>query len=484
MKRQISNLARGMVFILLWTISLCMFAQGITVRGTVVDANNEPLIGVTIQVPGTTIGTVTDADGNFTLSNVSSNGQIEVSYVGMQTQLIPVNGRTTIQVTLIEDTELLEEVVVVGYGTMKKSDLTGAVENVSAARLLDKPAFNVAQALSGKVAGLKIIERSGAPGGIPMIRIRGTNSINSGNDPLFVVDDVVGVANALTILNPNEIQSIDVLKDASATAIYGARGANGVIIITTKRGVEGKPIVSYDGYVTQSYMQRRLNVLNNEQFFYVIRQAYMNVSKYATNPNWSTLYDASILPPGKGDKTYSEMPWLFEKTTQGGYPIPMMGRDGNYYKPRFENDWEGETFRPATSTNHQISIRGGNKDVKLGTFLGYSNNNGLLLNSNFERFSGKLTGDVKLTDWFNINSFLSLNRSKERTNDVSYFSGGMARSAIESYPMLPIKYPDDPEIYGIYAGQYGTNADFPMGEVDCQSPVAISNGVETFRRRV
>lgn len=484
MKRQISNLARGMMFILLWTISLCMFAQGITVRGSVVDANNEPLIGVTIQVPGTTIGTVTDADGNFTLSNVPSNGQIEVSYVGMQTQLIPVNGRTTIQVTLSEDTELLEEVVVVGYGTMKKSDLTGAVENVSAARLLDKPAFNVAQALSGKVAGLKIIERSGAPGGIPMIRIRGTNSINSGNDPLFVVDDVVGVTNALTILNPNEIQSIDVLKDASATAIYGARGANGVIIITTKRGVEGKPIVSYDGYVTQSYMQRRLNVLNNEQFFYVIRQAYMNVSKYATNPNWSTLYDASILPPGKGSMTYSEMPWLFEKTTQGGYPIPMMGRDGNYYKPRFENDWEGETFRPATSTNHQIAIRGGNKDVKLGTFLGYSNNNGLLLNSNFERFSGKLTGDVKLTDWFNINSFLSLNRSKERTNDVSYFSGGMARSAIESYPMLPIKYPDDPEVYGIYAGQYGTNADFPMGEVDCQSPVAISNGVETFRRRV
>jgi len=164
---------------------------------------------------------------------------------------------------------------------------------------VDKPAFNVAQALSGKVAGLKIIERSGAPGGIPMIRIRGTNSINSGNDPLFVVDDVVGVDNALTILNPNEIQSIDVLKDASATAIYGARGANGVIIITTKRGIEGKPVVTYDGYVTQSYMQRRMNVLNNEQFFYVIRQAYMNVSKYATNPNWSTCFDAGILPEGK-----------------------------------------------------------------------------------------------------------------------------------------------------------------------------------------
>lgn len=483
MKRRISIMANGILLILLWAFSLSVSAQNITVNGRVSDANNEPLIGVTIQVQGTAIGTISDADGNFTLINVPPNALLEVSYVGMKTEIIPLNGRMSVQVILTEDTELLEEIVVVGYGTMKKSDLTGSVENVSAERLLDRPAFNVAQALSGKVSGLKIIERSGAPGGIPMIRIRGTNSINSSNDPLFVVDDVVGVSNALSILNPNEIESVDVLKDASATAIYGARGANGVIIITTKRGVEGKPRVTYDGYVSRSYMQRRLNVLNNEQFFYVIRQAYMNVSKYATNPNWATCYDASILPPGKGSLTYSEMPWLFEKVSPGGYSIPLMGGDGNYYKPRFENDWEGETFRPATSTNHQIGITGGSKDVKLGTFLGYSNNNGLLLNSNFERFSGKMTGDVKLTDWFSINSFLSLNRSKERTNDVSYFSGGMARSAIESYPMLPVLYPNDPSIYGIYAGQYGTNADFPMGEVDCQSPIAISNGVETFRRR-
>lgn len=452
------------------------------ISGTVLDENGQPIIGANIIEAGTTNGTVTDIDGKFTL-DVSDNATIRISYIGYLEQEVNTSGKNTLNITLVEDTQTLEEVVVVGYGTMKKSDLTGSVEKVTADRLLNKPSFNVAQALSGKAAGVKIVERSGAPGGIPMIRIRGTNSINSNNDPLFVVDDVVGVANALTILNPNEIESIDVLKDASATAIYGARGANGVIIITTRKGIEGKPSITYDGYVTQSYMQRRLNVLNNEQFFYVIRQAYMNVSKYATNPNWSTCFDAGILPEGKGSLTYSEMPWLFEKTTAGGYSIPLLGRDGNYYKPRFENDWEGETFRPATSTSHQIGITGGSKDAKLGAFLGYSNNNGLLLNSNFERFSGRLTGDIKLAKWFNINTFLSLNRSKERTNDVSYFSGGMARAAIESYPMLPIKYPDDPSIYGIYAGQYGTNADFPMGEVDCQSPIAISNGVESFTRR-
>ncbi|MDD4776977.1 MAG: TonB-dependent receptor [Fermentimonas sp.] len=484
MKRKISILVKGVAITLLWAFSLLLSAQNILVSGRVTDVNNEPLIGVTVQVIGTVHGTVTDADGTFTITNVPSNAQLEISYVGMISQVIPVNGRQNIQVTLLDDTELLEEVVVVGYGTMKKSDLTGSVENITSERLLDRPAFNVAQALSGKVAGLKIVERSGAPGGIPMIRIRGTNSINSSNDPLFVVDDVVGVSNALTILNPNEIASIDVLKDASATAIYGARGANGVIIITTKRGTEGKPRVTYDGYVSQSYMQRRLNVLNNEQFFYVIRQAYMNVGKYASNPNWSTLYDAALLPDnGAGRTTYAQLPHLFEQTSANGYSVPLLGNDGNYYKPRFENDWEGETFRPATSTNHQIGITGGNKDALLGLFLGYTNNNGLLINSNFERFSGRMTGDMKLTDWFNINSYLSLNRSKERTNDVSYFSGGMARSAIESYPMLPIRYPDDPETYGTYAGQYSTNADFPMGEVDCQSPIAISNGVETFTRR-
>ena len=177
-----------------------------------------------------------------------------------------------------------------------------------------------------------------------MIRIRGTNSINSNNDPLFVVDGIVGVANALSILNPNEIQSMDVLKDASATAIYGARGSNGVIIITTKRGFEGKTQVEYNGYVTRGVMNRHFYVLNAEQFMYVYTQAFMNVKKYGTSPNWPSCYDAAILTAAgqslTGAKTYSEMTYLFEQTTAGGYPIPLVGADGNYYKPRFDSNWE------------------------------------------------------------------------------------------------------------------------------------------------
>ncbi len=453
-----------------------------SVSGKVTDSSGGALPGVTVVVKGTTNGAITSANGNYSLSNIPANAILQFSFVGMKTQDIAVGNKTTINVTLAEETVGIEEVVAVGYGTMKKKDLTGSVSTVSSERLLDRPAFNVAQAISGKVAGVKIIERTGAPGGNAMVRIRGTNSINSNNDPLFVVDGIVGVANALNILNPNEIQSIDVLKDASATAIYGARGSNGVIIITTKRGIAGKTQVEYNGYVTRGVMNRHFYVLNAEQMMYVTKQAWLNVTKYATSPNWSACFDANILPSTAGRATYSDMGYLFEKTTAGGYSIPLMGKDGNYYKPRFDTNWESLTFRPSTSTNHQLNIRGGNDQAKFGAFFGYSLEDGLLLNSNFNRFSGKLNGDVKVTDWLNVSTNIGVNKNKERLNDVSYFSGGMARAAVEAYSILPVKYPNDPTIYGSHANTYATNADFPAGETP-KSPVAISDNVEAFQER-
>ncbi|GAI90029.1 unnamed protein product, partial [marine sediment metagenome] len=279
--------------------------------------------------------------------------------------------------------------VAIGYGYQKKSDLTGSVSHLSDAKLLDKPAFNLAQAISGKIPGVKVIEMTGAPGGNPMIRIRGTNSISSNNTPLFVVDGIVGVENVLTIMNPNQIESIDVLKDASATAIYGARGSNGVIIIRTKRGIEGKTQVEYNGAVTRSALQKNYKVNNTEQFLYVVRQAWLNINKYATIPSWPLCVEADLLPAGEGLLTYSDMPFLFEQTTAGGYTVPLMGSDGNYYKPRFDTNWESEIFKPTTSTDHQLSIRGGSERAKFGTFLGYTLDDGLLINSYFNRFSGR-----------------------------------------------------------------------------------------------
>jgi TonB-linked SusC/RagA family outer membrane protein len=466
--------------------------QQVTVRGTVTDATTgEALPGVNIVVKGTTTGVMTDGSGKYTLDVPNASVSLQFSFIGYITQEVALGGQTTINVALASDVAQLSEVVVVGYGTQLKKDLTGSVTNVQAARLLDRPAFNVAQAIGGKVAGVKIIERNGAPGGNAMIRVRGTNSINSSNDPLFVVDGIVGVSNALSILNPNEIQSMDVLKDASATAIYGARGSNGVIIITTKRGIAGKTQVEYNGYVTRGVMNRKFYVLNAEQFMYVYTQAFMNVKKYGTSPNWPACFDAAILTAGgmsaadlakPGQKTYSEMTYLFEKTTPGGYSVPMMGKDGSLYKPRFDSNWESQTFLPSTSQNHQINIRGGNDKAKFGTFLNYALEDGLLLNSYFKRYSGKLNGDIKVNDWFDVSTNIGVNKNRNRTNDVSYISGGIARTAVEAYSILPTKYPNDPAIYGAYAGRWGQNKDFPAGE-DNTTPVQTSNEVETWADR-
>lgn len=457
-----------------------------SVSGKVTDSTGAPLPGVTVLVKGTSQGIITDSYGNYSLPNVPGNATLQFSFVGMKTQEIAVGGKVTINVVLVEETIGIEEVVAIGYGTQKKKDLTGSVSNISGEKLLDRPAFNIAQAIGGKVAGIKIIERTGAPGSNAMIRIRGTNSINSNNDPLFVVDGVVGVANALGILNPNEIQSMDVLKDASATAIYGARGSNGVIIITTKRGIDGKVQVEYNSYVTRGVMNRKFYVLNAEQFMYVYTQAFMNVKKYGSAPNWASLYDASILSAAgqslTGATTYSEMKHLFEQTTASGYSIPLMGKDGNYYKPRFDSNWEDQIFNPSTSTNHQINIRGGNDRAKFGTFINYALEDGLLLNSYFNRFSGKITGDIKVNEWLDVSTNLGINKNKNRTNDVSYISGGIARTAVEAYSILPTKYPNDPAIYGAYAGQWGRNRDFPAGE-DNTTPVHTSAEVETFSDR-
>jgi TonB-dependent starch-binding outer membrane protein SusC len=458
--------------------------QQVTVKGIVTDKNTgEALPGVNVVVRGTTIGTVTDVAGSYTLVVPTTSGTLVFSFIGYATQEVAIAGRTILDVILLSDIAQLNEVVVVGYGTQLKKDVTGSVSTISAGRLLDKPAFNVAQAVGGKIAGVKIVERTGAPGGNPMIRVRGTNSINSGNDPLFVVDGIVGVANALTILSPNEIQSMDVLKDASATAIYGARGSNGVIIITTKRGIAGKPQVEYNSYVTRGIMNRHTPAMDAEQFMYVSTQAWKNISKYAPVPNWLACYDASLLPAGYAGKTYSDLGYLFEQTTLGGYSIPLLGRDGNYYKPRFSTNWEDETFKAFTSTNQEISIRGGTDRAKFGAFFNYARENGLLLNSYFNRFSGKVNGDIKINEWLSVSTNLGINKNTNRTNDVSMFSGGMARAVTESYPILPVKFPNDPAIYGTYADTFGDNQDYPIGEVDCQSPVHVSDGVKTYTDR-
>ena len=236
------------------------------VSGVIVDTNGDPVIGANVVEKGTTNGTITDLDGKFTLE-VNDNSVLQVSYIGYNTQEVSANGKTSFSIKLGENTQTLDEVVVVGYGTMKKSDLTGSVTNVKAEKLLSKPVVNVGQALAGKASGVEIFENGGTPDGKVRVRIRGNNSINSSNEPLYVVDGVIGVSN-INLLNPSEIESLEVLKDASATAIYGARGANGVIMITTKRGIKNeKAQISYDGYVSIGKMAKKLDLMNASEWW-------------------------------------------------------------------------------------------------------------------------------------------------------------------------------------------------------------------------
>lgn len=452
-----------------------MNQQKKSVTGKVTDSSGSTLPGVSVVVKGTTNGSVTDTNGKYSLSNIPANSTLQFLFVGMKTQEVVVGNNTTINVILAEETIGIGEVVAIGYGTMKKSDITGSVSSLNSDKLLDNPAFNVAQAIGGKISGVKVIERSGAPGGAPMIRIRGTNSINSSNEPLFVVDGIIGLSGAMTTLNPNEIKSIDVLKDASATAIYGARGSNGVIIITTKRGIVGKTRVEYNGYTSLGVISRHNYALTGDQFMYVYEQAWANIDKYSTNPDHSKDFRG----PSATGISYSEMPWMFKKVNQGDYLLDLIGKDGSYYAPRSSTIWENAAMRNSSAVNHQISVRGGNENAKFGLFLGTSDNQGLLERSYFKRHSAKLNSDIKVFKWFDISANINFLTSKESSQEVQ----DNLRSVVEAYPMMPIKYPDNPSIYGSRAGEFSSSKDFPCGETNLNNPISAITNSELFNNR-
>ena len=293
--KNVSFKEKGWLFAILWIISLGMFAQNITVRGTVTDENNEPVIGVTVIISGDpTRGTVTDMEGRYELMNVPVDGSLEFRYVGMKTQVIPVNGRTTIDVVMVPDVEILEEVVVIGYGTQRREAVTGSVASIRGDVLREVPSSNITQALQGRIPGVEMSQVSTKPGSPMQIRIRGTRSLTASNDPLIVLDGIP-FAGSINDINPNDIKSIDILKDASATAIYGSRGANGVILVTTHRGTIGqKPQVSYSGYYGIKDIFAEYPMMNGPEFVALRKAAgmYDNAIDESddVNVNWQDLF--------------------------------------------------------------------------------------------------------------------------------------------------------------------------------------------------
>ncbi|MGV8094040.1 MAG: SusC/RagA family TonB-linked outer membrane protein [Mangrovibacterium sp.] len=356
--------------------------QSKSVSGKVTDSSGSSISGVTVVVKGTTQGTITDADGNYYLQDVSNQATLVFSFIGMKSREIEVLGKTSINVLMVEENIGIEEVVAIGYGTVKKSDITGSISSVSSDKILQVKAIsNVAQTLQGQTAGVQVNQRSGQPGESMSIKIRGTNSISASNDPLYVVDGMP--LNSLSAqLNPNDIASIEVLKDASSTAIFGSRGANGVIMITTKSGMEGKTKITYDGYIGVQSLRRKLDLINAKDFAQLQNEV-------ATN-------DGNTLPWSQAQ-------------------IDALG-DGT--------DWQDLVYRDALVQNHNLSFSGGANSTKFYTSFGYFDQNGIIRNSGIKRisFTGKI--DHKITEKLNMVTNLAITSTKYLQAVYSGADGG------------------------------------------------------------
>jgi len=384
--------------------------SSLKITGKVIDQSNVAVIGATIIEVGTDKGVVTDIDGNFTM-NVLSNSQIQVSYVGYETQTISVNGQTNFAITLEESKRVLDELVIIGYGTVRKSDLTGAVASIKADDVRSSQSTTIDQALQGKAAGVDITQMSGKPGAETSIRIRGTSSINAGNEPLYVVDGIlinsdggdisVGGTRGprlspLSSLNPNDIESIEILKDASSTAMYGSRGTNGVILITTKRGKLGKPLVSLDVIYGTQRVTRKLDLLNASQFANLVNEARINAKQ-------TPIY---VNPKNLGAGT----------------------------------DWQDEILRSAPVGNYQLNVAGGAEKVKYSLTGSFFDQKGIIINTDFKRYSFRSNIDVDITDKLSIGNSLSysITNSSGVLTNAGQIVPGVISAALLFNPVLPV----------------------------------------------
>ncbi|WP_425414116.1 SusC/RagA family TonB-linked outer membrane protein [Rudanella lutea] len=413
------------------------------ITGRVVDDANSALPGVSVVMKGTTRGTVTDADGRFRLEVPDAGATLVFSFVGYTAQEVAVTNQTTINLTLQADNKQLNEVVVIGYGTVRKSDLTGSVAGVKADQIMERPAPSLNQALSGRMPGVQVNTNSGRPGGRTTVRIRGFSSINSSNNPLYVVDGVLlpqgnqnQFSSAIDYINPNDIVSIEVLKDASSTAIYGARGANGVILVTTKKGKAGEGTVTYNAdFSVNTIGPNRPQVLNAREYLATEELAYKNIAKY--DPKGWAAGQYTYLDPIARRKAYSaNFPGVFDENLN----------------PLYDTDWFKESTQNKLSQNHQLGFSGGSERTQYSLSLGYRDDQGLIKTSYMKRYSGRFTIDDQVKKWLKIGGTLSYNNQAENLVDIN---DAVARQIVEDFPFLPVRYAN---------GQFANNRDYPSAE--------------------
>ena len=389
------------------------------VRGKVIDDTGLEVIGASILVKGTTQGTITDMDGMFSLSVPDKNAVLQVSYIGYQTLEVKVDITKPMSIVLKEDSEMLEEVVVVGYQEVKKKDLTGSVAKVDMDNLLNTPVGSFDQTLGGRVAGVNVSSGEGQPGGTMNIVIRGNNSLTQDNSPLYVIDGFpVEDATLASTINPSDIESLDILKDASATAIYGARGANGVVIITTKKGKVGKPQLKYDGSFGFQNITRQIPLMDAYEFVKLQSELY---------PSDALRYYLTL------NDVYGQ-PIKDEATGQN------IVYDLDYYKTAPQYYWQDEIFRTAWQQSHNVSIMGGSEGIRYTASLSYFDQDGVVLESNYQRFQSRMNTNIRHGKW-NASLTANYSRSVQTGSSTSlYSSSGMNNLFYSVWGYRPVNH--------------------------------------------
>lgn len=412
------------LFLKLFLVSLIMMAQEKTITGTVNDQDGVPMPGVNILVVGTTNGTQTDFDGNFTI-NANQGDELRFSYIGQKTVDITVGASNTMDVQLEEDAQALEEVIVVGYGTTTKQSFTGSVKQIDSELLERKSVSNVSQALTGESAGVRVINTSGQPGEAATIRIRGFGSVNGNRDPLYVVDGVPYSGN-INALNPSDIASTTILKDASATAIFGARGANGVVVINTKRGRSGSDYIEVETKTGQNFslLPRYNTIKSPEQYIGLSWEGLKNRGTALGNDAAASIdYANSNLFSGSGISPKYNM-WNAANGAELIDPQTGMIRPGIGRKYNPEN-WEDYAFQPSSRIEANLKISGGNDKTNYFSSIGYLSDKGYSINSDFERYSARLNVNHKVKEWLEGSMNLGYTVSETNNGGQSEDSGSV-----------------------------------------------------------
>lgn len=385
-----------------------------SVKGTVVDEHGDPVIGVNVVEKGTTNGVITDIDGMFAFS-VAENAILQFSYIGYLSQETAVKKQQNLQIVLKEDLQKLDEVVVIGYGTVKKRDLTGSVSSVSADQIKQVAVVNPALALQGRAAGVLVQQTDFSPSGGLQIRVRGNRSLSASNDPLYVVDGMP-ITTGIEAINPADIESMDILKDASATAIYGSRGANGVILITTKKGKEGRVQVDYNGYIGMQTVAKKLDIMNGAEWTEALREAYRATGLY-TSDTPSAEQDA-LMPRLAAD------PYSLESV------LMAYDANGNYDPSKVRSfDWLGATLHNSLIHNHNLNLRGGSQKTQYSVSASYTYNDGIVKNRDYEKYTVRVNLDQEISKVFKVGLQTQYTHSNENMGI------GVYTSAINNYPV-------------------------------------------------